>query len=503
MTQVREDRRLMAILFTDVAGYTALTERDEAAAIRVRERHRTLVSTLASQFEGELIDATGDEALAIFPSALRAVDCALALQAALRDDPQLAIRIGIHLGDVIRRGPEVIGEGVNVAARIRPLAEPGGIAISESVYQAVRTRPHIHVTSLGAQALRNVSQPVNVFAVTSEPGARRPTRRRARYAWLAAAAVLALGAVVWLQFRVPIITGLALAWPRYFGDPIEQKLGVATTSDGVRIAYATTGSGPPLVLVLGWATHLERGVMSPMYDRFGWIAQTSEQNLLVRYDGRGFGLSQRDVTDFSLDARVRDLEAVVDALALERFTLFGLSSGGPAAITYAARHPERVERLILASTYAGNASAREAAIISKETWWGILDLTRSSWSEPAVREMFVSIVFPDTDPVSRGVWSEFLQISADGAAISGYFGASRAEDVSATAAQVRVPTLILHGDRDQTIPLPYGVRLASLIPGARLEVLKGAGHHETTTDPRAVELVDAFLAEDRASSLPR
>lgn len=221
MTQAREDRRLMAILFTDVADYTALTERDEAAAIRVRERHRTLVGTLAGQFEGELVDSTGDEALAVFPSALRAVDCALALQAALRDDPQLAIRIGIHLGDVIRRGPEVIGEGVNVAARIRPLAEPGGIAISESVYQAVRTRSHIHVTSLGAQALKNVSQPVNVFALTSAPGARRPTRRRRGAGWLAAGAVLALGAVVWLQFRVPIITALALAWPRYFGDPIE------------------------------------------------------------------------------------------------------------------------------------------------------------------------------------------------------------------------------------------------------------------------------------------
>lgn len=101
------------------------------------------------------------------------------------------------------------------------------------------------------------------------------------------------------------------------------------------------------------------------------------------------------------------------------------------------------------------------------------------------------------------MWSEFLRISADGATISGYFGASRAEDVSATAAQLRVPTLILHGDRDQTIPLPYGVRLAALIPGARLEILKGAGHHETTTDPRAVERVDSFLAEGAASALPR
>jgi len=498
LTQAHDDRRLMAILFTDVAGYTTLTERDEAAAIRVRERHRTLVRTLATQFDGELVDSTGDEALAIFPSALHAVDCALALQAALRDDRDLAIRIGIHLGDVIRRGPEVIGEGVNVAARIRPLAEPGGIAISESVYHAVRTRPHIHATSLGAQALKNVSTPVNVFSVTSDVPAKRPAHRRRRGFLIAAAALIAVGAGVWVQ-RVPILATIALAAPRYFGDPIAQKIGFAKTTDGVRIAYATTGSGPPMVFVLGWATHLEQGVMSPMYDRFGFIARTSARNLLVRYDGRGFGMSQRDVTDFSLDARVRDLEAVVDALQLERFTVFAISAGGPAAIAFTARHPERVNKLVLAETYAGPASVPEAAIVKAETWAGVLDLARTSWDNPAVRDMWISVVFSDADPVARSVMSEFLRISASGPVMAGFFTATRSEDVSALAADIRVPTLVIHGDKDVTVPLAYGVRLASLVPGARFEILKGANHPSTPMDPRAVALVDAFLAENSAS----
>ncbi|HME72733.1 MAG TPA: adenylate/guanylate cyclase domain-containing protein [Myxococcota bacterium] len=128
MTEAHEERRLLAIMFTDVVGFTALTERDEAAAVRVRERHRELVRTLVHQFDGELVDATGDESLSIFPSALRAVDCALALQGALRSHPDVRLRIGVHLGDVLRRGAEVIGEGVNVASRIRPLAEPGASA---------------------------------------------------------------------------------------------------------------------------------------------------------------------------------------------------------------------------------------------------------------------------------------------------------------------------------------------------------------------------------------
>ncbi|MHC4223087.1 MAG: adenylate/guanylate cyclase domain-containing protein, partial [Planctomycetota bacterium] len=161
-------RELLAIMFTDVVGYTALTERDEAAAVKVRDHHRGLVGTLVEQFDGQVIDMTGDESLSIFPSALRAVDCALALQGALRTHPEFRLRIGIHLGDVIHRNGEVIGEGVNVAARIRPLAEPGGIAVSEPVYQLVRSRPRVIGNPLGPQVLKNVGEPVSVFALLTE-----------------------------------------------------------------------------------------------------------------------------------------------------------------------------------------------------------------------------------------------------------------------------------------------------------------------------------------------
>ena len=499
MGELHDDRRIVAILFTDVVGYSSLTERDESAAIRVRERHRTLVKTLATQFEGELIDSTGDEALAIFPSALLAVDCALALQAALRDDRELALRIGIHLGDVARRGAEVIGEGVNVAARIRPLAEPGGICVSEPVYQMVRNRAHIQATSLGAQALKNISVPLNVFALSS--AARSPSRKKSRRRRIAIAAATllfgALGITVWI-LRAPILADIALAAPRYFSDPIAQKLGFATTSDGVKIAYAVTGSGPPVIYVLGWGTHLERGVQSPLYDRFGFIAKMSEQNTLVRYDGRGFGLSERHVTDFSIDARARDIEAVADALQLTRFSIYAVSGGGPAAIDFAARHPERVEQLILVASSAGYASIPHTAQ-EIEQYDGIIHLMATSWDSPAVRDMWVSILMPDIDEVGRRVVNEFLRISGDGAAMAGYFRESEHEDVSSIAAQVRVPTLVIHGDQDTTMPFAYGVRLASLIPSSRFEILKGADHRIAAFDPRVVKLALAFLAEGGAT----
>src|SRR5215469_3904903 len=273
MSQAHEERQLLAIMFTDVVGFTALTESDEAAAVRVREQHRELVRTLVHQFDGEVVDATGDESLSIFPSALRAVDCALALQGALRSHPDVRLRIGVHLGDVLRRGAEVVGEGVNVASRIRPLAEPGGICVSEPIYQMVRSRPHVHARALGPQALKNVALPVSVYALSiaeaGEPA--RVSRRRSRARWSAVLAALLLAAGLAFSNRVAIGTWLALNAPRVLSHPLEQRIGFTTTNDGVRVAYGTTGQGPPLVFILGWLTHLQEGLGSPLYDAMGLL----------------------------------------------------------------------------------------------------------------------------------------------------------------------------------------------------------------------------------------
>jgi len=126
---------------------------------------------------------------------------------------------------------------------------------------------------------------------------------------------------------------------------MDQHIRFCTTSDGVRIAYATVGQGPPLVRVLGWFTHLEVEWENPIWRSF--IDGLSRRHFLIRYDGRGMGLSDRDVKDFSPETHVRDLEAVVDAVGSEKVALFGLSQGGPTAIAYTLRHPDRVSHLIL------------------------------------------------------------------------------------------------------------------------------------------------------------
>jgi class 3 adenylate cyclase/pimeloyl-ACP methyl ester carboxylesterase len=496
MEQPTAERRLAAIMFTDIVGYTSLTGADEEKAIRVRERHRAIVRPLVEQFEGELIEATGDESLATFPSAVLAVDCALAIQAALRDDDELRLRIGIHLGDVVRRGGEVIGDGVNVASRIRPLAQPRGICVSEQVYALVRNRSHVRASSLGPQPLKNVEQRVTVYALeTGAPtGGTRSRARRIAVGIGAMALTLALAYGVYVPYRAAILASVALTVPRIFGDPIEQKIGFATTTDGVRIAYATTGEGPPLVFVLGWATHRERGIGSPLYDAAGWISWHSKDRTLVRYDGRGFGLSDRNVDDFSLDARVRDLEAVVETLGLERFPIYAVSAGGPTAIAYTARHPERVSALVFAGTMAG---FRPMDAEEREQWAGMVKLFRTSWDSPIVRSMMVTFLAPDADEVTQRIMSEFLRVSGEGPAVAGFFEEGLRTDTTALARGIRVPTLVIHGQNDSAVPLSLGTELASLIPGARFEILKGADHGMGTVgSPKLAEMITAFLAED-------
>ena len=479
-------------MFTDIVGYTALTERDEEQAIHVRGRHRRLVGALVEQFEGELVDATGDETFATFPSALLAVDCALAIQAALRDDQSLRLRIGIHLGDVLRQDGEVLGEGVNLASRLCPLAQPAGICVSEQVYHVVRTRPHVVATSLGARELKNVAVPVEAFELGPQAVSVHSRSRTALkvVAGIATTAVMAYAA--YLPNRAAILSAIVLTAPHFMGNPIEQEVGFATASDGVQIAYATTGEGPPVVFVLGWVTHLEEGLGSPLYDGDGPIRALSEKHLFVRYDGRGFGLSQRDVDDFSLDARVRDLEAVVDALGLERFALWAISAGGPAAIAYAVKHPERVSRIVFQSTFAGPP---ELSPEDSERWQAMLTLFRTSWDSPMIRSMMVSFLGGDEDEVGARVLSEFLLRSGDGPAIAGFIGTSA--DARELAPRLRVPSLVIHGTEDTTVPIEAGRDLAVRVPDARFQMIDGYGHIGPPEKAReALDHVVAFLSEE-------
>ena len=161
-----ETRKLAAVMFTDIAGYTALMSKDEHKALKILEKNRILQKSLAAKHNGEFLKEMGDGTLLCFQSALDAVRCAMAIQESVKDDADLNLRIGIHLGDIVFREGDVFGDGVNVASRIEKLAEAGRICASEEVYKSIRNQPGIEAVFLEEKHFKNVEHPVKVYAIT-------------------------------------------------------------------------------------------------------------------------------------------------------------------------------------------------------------------------------------------------------------------------------------------------------------------------------------------------
>ena len=208
MAPTGTERRLAAIMFTDIVGYTALMAESEQRGLEARQRHRAVLEARARGYGGEVVDENGDELVLSFASAVDAVNCALAVQAEAGDG--LPLRIGIHVGDVLFKDGRVYGDGVNLAARVRPFAEPGGICVSDEVEHAIRSHPNIEVVALGAPALKNVDRSVQLFAVRGEalpPPRPRTVQRHRRFVVAAVVAVAVLAAVAVWWFGLPRAPG--------------------------------------------------------------------------------------------------------------------------------------------------------------------------------------------------------------------------------------------------------------------------------------------------------
>lgn len=265
---------------------------------------------------------------------------------------------------------------------------------------------------------------------------------------------------------------------------MDERIRFCRASDGTRIAYGVSGgdSGPPLVRVATWLTHLQ-------YDRSlyeHWTDELGSDRPFVRYDLRGCGLSDRDVTDFSLEAKVSDLEAVVDAAGLDRFDLLGLSGGGPVAVAYAVRHPGRVAHLVLYGSYlSGRARRRGLTPLQQEEQALLVALTRVGWGSdnPAFRRVFTTLFMPDAPPDVVKAYEEVQRISCSGDTAAAIRAASYGTDVSELAARVRTPTLVMHLRDDAAAPFEEGRRLAATIPGAQFVQLEGRNHIFGTDDP--------------------
>jgi len=168
----RVGRRLSAIVAADVAGYSRLMGLDETGTARILREHRVIADAVVAKHGGRIVKTTGDGLLIEFPSVVDAVECAVAVQTVMAErnegvpqDRRMLFRIGINLGDILIEGDDILGDGVNVAARLEGIAEPGGICISSSAYDQVRGKIDVEFTDLGEQSLKNIARPVRTYAV--------------------------------------------------------------------------------------------------------------------------------------------------------------------------------------------------------------------------------------------------------------------------------------------------------------------------------------------------
>lgn len=264
--------------------------------------------------------------------------------------------------------------------------------------------------------------------------------------------------------------------------PLRQEVHFCTTSDGVRIAYAEVGHGPPLIKAGNWLNHLEYDWKSPIWSPF--LHTLAAERRLIRYDARGNGLSDWEVEDLSLEAFVRDLESVVEATGLDRFPLIGMSQGCAVSIMYAVRYPERVSHLVL---YGGFARGRRKRGSQEENARvdAVVTLIRQGWGQdnPAFRQMLTSLFMPDATAEQMRSFNDMQRITTSPENAARLRQSVDEIDVTELLARVNVPTLVLHSRNDAMQPFEEGRRIATGIRGARFVALESRNHMILQSDP--------------------
>jgi pimeloyl-ACP methyl ester carboxylesterase/DNA-binding winged helix-turn-helix (wHTH) protein len=269
-----------------------------------------------------------------------------------------------------------------------------------------------------------------------------------------------------------------------------QEIRYCRSEDGVQIAYATSGAGPPLVKAANWLTNLDLEWESPIWSH--WIDALSARHRLVRYDERGCGLSDWDVEAFDLDTWVEDLELVVDSAGLERFPLLGLSQGGAVAIAYAVRHPERVTRLILVGGYARGRLARAKTAEERDDAALDLQIGRVAWrrDDPAFRQVFAAQFFPGEGRATWDAFNALQRATTSTENVVRFLDTFANINVADQATRVQCPTLVLHARNDRRVPTAQARELARLIPDSSLRLLDSANHILTAQEPAWPALLD-------------
>jgi class 3 adenylate cyclase/pimeloyl-ACP methyl ester carboxylesterase len=453
-------RRLAAILAADVAGYSRLMAADESDTLALLRRLRQeVIEPKIAEFDGHIVGSAGDSLLIEFTSAVNAVQCAVEAQAEmaehnakLPEDRRMVFRMGVNIGDVIAEDNTIHGDGVNVAARLEKLAKPGDVCIGRSVHDQVKGKLAYAYVDLGEQQFHNVPEPVRAYRVSFD----RPKS-------VSAAA---------------------------------QTIRFCTAADGTQLAYATLGSGPPIVMGASWLTHLEYDWQSPA--NLHYLSLLSRDHTLIRYDPRGSGLSDRDVADISFEAFVTDMATVIEAAGIETCSVFAMSQAVAVSLAYSARHSKRVSKLILCGGYArGRRKRGDAREIAESE--ALITLIEKGWGSdnPAYRQMLTSIFLPDATEKEVSYFNALQKVSTSATNAARFRRVFDDFDVTNVLDKISAPTLVLHSRNDAAVPLQESRILASRIRGARFVALESNNHFLLETEPAwpaFTSEIKAFLA---------
>jgi pimeloyl-ACP methyl ester carboxylesterase/DNA-binding CsgD family transcriptional regulator len=255
---------------------------------------------------------------------------------------------------------------------------------------------------------------------------------------------------------------------------MDQTIRFVTTSDGVKLAYGVSGSGPPLLKTANWLNHLEYDWQSPVWRH--WFSTLSANHSLVRYDARGCGLSDWVQDSLSLERNVRDLECIVEACGEKRFALLALSQGAAVAIEYAVRHPEHVSHLVIHGGYAQGWARRDAE--EMRAGKALVEVVRIGWGAdtPAFRHLFTELFIPGGSNQQLAWFDELMRLTTRPEVAARILESCGEIDVTPSLSRVQAPTLVTHSRGDARVPLGQGRLLAAGIPGARFIELDSRNH---------------------------
>lgn len=462
-------RSLSAVLAADIVGYSRHMNEDAAGTLAMLKRMRAeIMEPSVTDWRGQLVKSMGDGWIVTFDSVTNAVECAMQIQDKLKVDGTLALRTGIHIGDVTEDGDDIFGEGVNIAARLQETAEPGAVAVSDTVFSLLDGRLRSAFSDSGERQLKNIPRPVRIWACGTEKDETSP------------------GSVAYNNNL--------------------QSIKFASADDGTSLAYCTHGTGPGLVRVGHFPSHLELDWQET--SQRAVFDELARSHTLVRFDQRGTGLSDVEIDGVDYDQNAEDMLAVADAAGLDRFVAFGTSGSGAAtAVKLAVRHPDRVSKLIV---LGGCVDGRTRRIANGQDARSepIEAMIAEGWDTQDSPFLMAHLLlyFPKIGETKARELARLVQKSCPKRSAIIYRAAMNTLSLAGELEGVQVPTLILHASGDSVHPIAEGRKLASGIPGAEMVVLESGNHYPLSDEPCWSDFCNAlhrFLDRDVATHSTR